>query len=81
LLLRATASALIISVKQSPAPCSLQRSLKGKSLTPHIGASTSLLRIRTEPIEKPSAIIKIPGKVFLFRANLEGVSALPAAAA
>ena len=50
LLLKCTALALIISMHKSPAPCSLHRSLNGKSVTPAIGASITLFFNSTFPI-------------------------------
>ncbi len=42
--------ALTISIQISPAPCSLQRTRNGRSVTPAIGASTSGFCISTFPI-------------------------------
>src|SRR5699024_6623089 len=44
------ALALTISVQISPAPCSLHRRRKGRSVTPAIGASTRLFSSVTFPI-------------------------------
>ena len=58
---KVTAFALIISMTESPAPCSLQSSRNGRSDTPAIGASTVRFGMVTFPICQRIVIRHPPG--------------------